>query len=164
MSKFHQQLRENKNKIKRKNFLSALDPKFSDLLSNAEFSSDLSCIKYAAFPTLDNKSNLQTTTRGEVADWKNFTFKTWHDLISVLEKFQKLKNYIGWFFVDSDGPYYKVSLIAFLSNIESISNYGITHEHFDFGWVGAEDDVGIIIGDNQISSAAKKFQVSVWGI
>lgn len=164
MSKFHQKLRENKNRVKRENLLLALDSEFSNLLSNSEFSSDLSCIKYAAFPTWNNKSNLLTTTRGEIVDWKNFTFKTWHNLISVLEKFQKLKNYIGWFFVDTDGPYYKISLIAFISNIESISNYGTTHEHFNFGWVGADDDVGIIIGDNQLSSTPKKYEVSVWGI
>ena len=150
--------------MKRKKFLSALDSKFSDFLSNAEFSSDASCLKYAAFPARDNKATFQTTTRGEVVNWNNFTFKTWHELISVLEKFQQIKNYIGWFFIDTDGPYYRVSLNAFLSHIKSISNYGITHEHYDFGWVGAEDDVGIIIEYNHISSTSNKFEVSVWGI
>ena len=121
-------------------------------------------LNIAAFSKWDSKANVQTTTRGEVVDWKNFTFKTWHELISVLKKFQKIRNYIGWFFVDPDGPYYKVNVNAFLSHIESISNYGITHEHYDFGWVGGEDDVGIIIEYNQTSFSDNKFQISVWGI
>ena len=164
MSNLQQKLRENKNKIKREKFLSALDAKFSDFLTNAEVSSDVSCMKYAAFSTWDNKTNVQTTTRGEVNNWNNFTFKTWHELISVLEKFQKIKNYIGWFFADPDGPYYKISVNAFLAHIKSISNYGITHEHYYFGWVGDEDDVGIIIEHKHTPSNDGKFEISVWGI
>ena len=164
MSKLQQQLIENKNRIRREKFLTALDAKFSDFLSSAEFSSDASCIKYAAFPMWDNEADIKTTTRGEVIDWKNFTFKTWHELISVLAKFQQVKNYIGWFFVHPDGPYFRISLNAFLSNIESISKYGKTHEHYYFGWVGAEDDVGIAIEYNHKSSTPNKFEISVWGI
>ena len=164
MSNLQQKLRENKNKIKREKFLFAVDSKFSDFLSNVEFSSDVSCIKYAAFSTWDNNANVQTTTRGEVKNWNNFTYKTWHELISVLEKFQQVKNYIGWFFVDTDGPYYKVSVNAFLSHIQSISNYGIVHEHYDFGWVGADDDVGIIIEYNHTSFSDNQFEISIWGI
>ena len=48
MSKLQEKLRENKNKIKREKFLSTLDSKFSDYLSNAEVSSDVSCIKYSS--------------------------------------------------------------------------------------------------------------------
>jgi hypothetical protein len=164
MKKFQQKLIENKHKLKREKFLTALDLKFADFLASAEFSSDESCIKYAAFPTWDNEANVKTTTRGAVVDWKNFTFRTWQELISVLEKFQKVKNYIGWFFIDADGPYYRISVNAFLSHIKSIANYGIIQKHYDFGWVGANDDVGIIINYNHSASTVKKFEVSVWGI
>lgn len=164
MSNLQEKLRENKNKIKREKFLSALDSKFSGFLSNAEVNNDLSCIKYAAFSKWDVKNNVQTTSRGELTNWNNFTFKTWNELISVLEKFQKVKNYIGWFFIDPDGPYYKISVNAFLSHIQSIANYGITHEHYNFGWVGGEDDVGIIIEYNHTSPGDKNFVISVWGI
>lgn len=164
MRKIQQKLIENKNMRRKEKFLAALDSKFADFLSDAEISSDATCIKYAAFPAWDNNANIQTTTRGKVTDWRNFTFKTWRELISVLEKFQKVKNYIGWFFVDADGPYYKISVNAFLANIKSIANYGIMHKHYDFGWVGDADDVGIIISYNRISSTSNKFEVSVWGI
>jgi hypothetical protein len=164
MKKIQQQLINNKNKLRREKFLAALDSKFADFLADVEYSNDVTCIRYAAFPAWDNEADILTTTRGKVIDWKNFTFKTWRELISVLEKFQKVKNYIGWFFADDDGPYYKISVNAFLANIKSIANYGIMHKHYNFGWVGDADDVGIIISYNRISSTANKFEVSVWGI
>lgn len=164
MSKLQEKLRENKNRILRDKLLSTFDPKFSDFLSNAEFSSDTSCIKNAAFPMWEADADVQTTTRGKLKNWNNFTFKTWQDLIAALKRFQQVKNYIGWFFADTDGPYFKMSVNAFLAHIQSISNYGITHEQYNFGWVGAEDDVGIIIGCDHESSDDNKFEISVWGI
>jgi hypothetical protein len=164
MSKLQNNLKENKHKIKREKFLSALDPEFSNFLASAEFSSDDSCLKYAAFPRRDSEAPGQRTTRGKVTNWNNFTFRTWQELISALGKFQQVKNYIGWFFIDADGPYYKVSVNAFLAHIKHISQYGTAHEHYDFGWVGAEDDVGIIIGYDHASTSPKKFAISMWGI
>jgi len=164
MGKLQNNLDENRNKIKREKFLSALDPAFSGLLANAEFSGEASCLKYAAFPKKDDEGRVQTTTRGTLPNWNNFNFRTWQELISMLERFQQVKNYIGWFFADTDGPYYKISVNAFLSHIKSISQYGSTHEHHNFGWVGAQDDVGILIGYDHTSSSPKKFSVSVWGI
>ena len=164
MSSLQEKLRENKNKIKREKFLSATDPKFSNFLASAEVSNDVSCLKYAAFSIWDVKAHVQTTSRDKVTNWNNFTFKTWDDLISALKRFQKIKNYIGWFFIDTDGPYYKISVNAFLSHIQSIAKYGINHEHYDFGWVGGEDDVGIIIEHHHESPSGKDFGISVWGI
>ena len=164
MSNIQQKLKENKDKIKREKFLSSIDQKFSTFLVTAEYSSGNSCAKYAAFPKWDDRGNLQTTTRGELKNWNNFTFKTWHELIAMLQKFQKVRNYIGWFFIDADGPYYKTSLNAFLSYIKSISDYCIRYEHNNFGWVGEVDDVGIIIGKNPASSDNNEFNISLWGI
>jgi hypothetical protein len=134
------------------------------LLANTEFSSDESCLKYAAFPKRNPDTQVLTTTRGEMKNWKTFTFKTWQELISALGKFQKVKNYIGWFFMDKDGPYYKISVNAFLSHIKSIEHYGDTREHYDFGWVGGTDDVGIIIGFTPLSQNGKTYSISIWGI
>lgn len=150
--------------MKRDRFLAALDPKFSDFLAAAEISNDAACIKYAAFPERDPETEVLTTTRGKVIDWKYFTFRTWPELITVLKKFRQVKNYIGWFFTDIDGPYYRLSLNAFLSNIGSIEKYGVAQEQYDFGWVGADDDVGIIMTYSRVSSSANKFEVCVWGI
>ena len=164
MNKIQQKLKENKDKIKREKLLSSLDTKFSDFLSHAEYSGEVSCLKYAAFPKWDDIAKVQSTTRGEVKNWNNFTFKTWHELIAVLKKFQEVKNYIGWFFMESDGPYYRININAFLAHIQSISDYGITYEHYNFGWVGEFDDVGIIIGKNHTSSSGNELNISIWGI
>jgi len=163
MSNIQQKLKVNKDKIKREKFLTLLNQKFSEFLALSEYSSEASCIKYAAFPKWDNTGNVQTTTRGSVKNWNNFSFKTWHELITALQKFQKVKNYIGWFFVDADGPYYKISINAFLSYIENLSDFCTTYERYDFGWIGEVDDIGIIIGRNPASSN-KKFNISIWGI
>jgi hypothetical protein len=164
MNTLQQKLRENKNKIEREKFLSVLDSTFSVFLSKAECSSEVSCIKYAAFPKWDDKANVQTTTRGKVKNWNNFAFKTWQKLISVLTKFQQVKNYIGWFYIDTNGPYYRISLNAFLSHIQSISDYAINNEHYNFGWIGEVDDIGIIIEENHTSSSDNEFKISIWGI
>ena len=164
MSEFQEKLRENKNRIKKEKFLAAVDSQFSSFLSYAEVRNDASCIKNAAFSAWDVTSNVQTTTRGNVKNWNNLTFKTWQELIAALARFQHVKNYIGWFFEDKDGPYFKISVNAFLSHIQSIAKYGITNGHYDFGWVGAEDDVGIIIQYNHTSLRTNKFEISLWGI
>lgn len=164
MSKLQEKLRENKNKINREKFLAKLDATFSEFVANAEFSNDLSCIKNAAFPMWDGKAGVLRTTRGPVKNWNNFTFTTWNELITALSRFQHVKNYIGWFFADKDGPYFKVSVNAFLAHIQSVASYGIANEHFDFGWVGAEDDVGILIEYDHASPRDKKFAISMWGL
>lgn len=165
MSKLQHQLRENQGKIKRNKFLSKLDHEFSNFLLSAEFSCDPASIKNAAFPVLDKETNLQTTSRGKVKNWNNIKFKSWQDLISVLKKFSKVRNYIGWFFIDTDGPYYRISLNAFFAHIDRLSEYAVKHDHYNFGWVGSPDDVGIII-DHTASTDAKdkKFEISLWGM
>ena len=164
MNKLQDKLRDNKNRVQREKFLSELEPKFSALLASAEFSNDIACMKYAAFPKWDAHANMLTTSRGDIKNWNNFTFKTWPELITALAMFQKVKNYIGWFFENRDGQYYKISINAFLSNIQSISDYGTAHGHYDFGWVGADDDVGIIIERSLTPSGGNEFRISVWGI
>ena len=164
MSDLPQKLKENKDKIRREKFLAALDAKFSDFLANTEFSSEVSCVKYAAFQEWDEKANIVKTSRSNVKNWNNFNFSTWQELITVLKKFQQVKSYIGWFFIEQDGPYYSMSLNAFLSHIQEISNYGIRNKHYTFGWVGQFDDVGIIIDKNPIPSSDKELNICIWGI
>lgn len=164
MSKLQQQLKENKDKIVRDKFLSTLAPEFSAFLAASEFSSDNSCIKNAAFPNWNKETNTLTTTRGTIAGWNNFKFKTWDDIVAVLKKFQKVKNYIGWFFIDADGPYFRVSFTAFFNHIDEMTAYSKTHDHYTFGWVGDADDVGIIVQHNEATSGDKKFAISIWGL
>jgi hypothetical protein len=164
MTKFQQKLQENKNKIKRDKFLASIDQDFAEFLANTEFSGEVTCIKYAAFPKWTDTAEVKTTTRGPVKNWNKINFKTWHELIAILKKFQKVKNYIGWFFIDAEGPYYKTSLNTFLSYIQNISDYCTTSEHYNFGWVGEVDDVGIIIGTNPASSTHKEYHISIWGV
>lgn len=164
MKKIQQKLEENKNKIKREKFLSAIDQKFSHFLANAEYSSDVSCMKYAAFPLQGHGAHGQMTSRGEMKNWNNLTFRSLNQLIAALEKFKKVKNYIGWFFIDATGPFYRISLNAFLSYIQNISDYCIAHEHHNFGWVGDADDVGIIIGKKHDATDNNEFNISIWGI
>lgn len=164
MSNIQQKLIENKNKVRREKFLSAVDSEFSDFLSGVEFSNEVSCMKHAAFPQWNEETNVISNSRGQITGWNNFNFKTWQELITVLEKFNKVKNFIGWFFIEHDGPYYRISLNAFLSHIPSMSNYGIQNDHYRFGWTGEVDDVGIIIEKNPIVSSDKKFNISIWGI
>lgn len=164
MSKFQQKLKENKNKIKREKFLASVDRKLSAFLANVEYSDEISCIKFAAFPRWDDTAQAQTTTRGDVKNWNYFSFRTWQELIAVLKRFQQVKNYIGWFFIDADGPYYRISLNAFLANIRSISEYCSAHGNHNFGWVGDIDDVGIIIGENSSPPGSHAYTISIWGI
>lgn len=164
MSNIQQKLQENKNKIKREKFLALLDKNFSEYLAKTEYSNEVSCIKYAAFPKWVDSANVQTTTRGDVKNWMKINFKTWHELVAILKKFHEVKNYIGWFFIDTDGPYYRTSLNAFLSYTQSISDYCTKHEHYNFGWVGEVDDVGLLIGKNPAPSINEEYYISIWGI
>ena len=167
MNKLQQQLLENKGKIKRDKFLSKLDQDLYGFFSAAEFSSDPSCIDNAAFPSWNEEGKTLTSSRGRVKGWNNFKFKSWQDLISLLKKFSKVRNYIGWFFVEADGPYYRISLNAFLDHIDGLSEYANKQEKYDFGWVGQSDDVGIIIGHHPANSPQngdKQFEISIWGM
>lgn len=166
MSKLQLQLKENKDKIKREKFLSVLEKEYKDFIAASEYSSDESCIKKAAFPVWDTETNALTTSRGQVKNWNNIKFKSWQDLVSVLKKFSKVRNYIGWFFIDADGPYYRISLNAFFAHIDGLSEYAVKHDHYRFGWVGSPDDVGILIGYSDTSTGAndKKFDISLWGM
>ena len=164
MDKLQKKLKENRNRRARERLLSSLDSKFESFLSNVEFSSDISCLKYAAFSTWDMEADCQTTTRGQIPDWKNFTFKTWQDLIAFLKSFKISGNIQGYFFIDIDGPYYLINVHDFMSNIDSLSEYALRKEHFDFGWVGALTDSGIIVEFNQTSFCRNEFEISIWGI
>ena len=164
MGIIQQKLKENKSKMRREKLLSASELNLSDFIAHAECSNEISCIKNAAFPEWNNKINGMTTSRGKIANWNNFSFKSWQELIAVLKRFQQVKNYIGWFFLDREGPYFKVSLNAFLSNVPNISDYGSQTEHYDYGWVGEVDNVGIIIEKNNGMSTDRKFNISIWGI
>lgn len=164
MANIQQKLRENKGNIRREKFLSALDLEFSEFLSHVEYSSEEFCIRNAAFPVRDEAAHVVTSSRGKVKNWNNFNFKKWQELVAILKKFQKVKDYIGWFFIERDGPYYRISLKAFFSHITDISNYGVQNEHYNFGWVGEADDVGIIIEESQIGASEKKFSICIWGL
>jgi len=164
MSKIQQKLTENKSKIRREKILSASDQVLSDFLSRAEYSNEVSCIKNAVFPRWKKNINEIKTSRDVISNWNNITFKTWQELINVLKRFKRVKNYIGWFFIDREGPYFKISLNAFLSHIQNISSYGEQNEHYNYGWVGEFDNVGIIIETTTISSSNKKFNIIIWGM
>lgn len=164
MSKLDQKLRENRNRRARDVFLLALGGKFGDILSEAKYSSDVACIKYAAFATWDMEADCETTTRGQVIGWENHTFKTWQELITELKRSSHGNDVNGWFFNDTDGPYYQVSLESFLANADSISVYADVSDHRDFGWVGAERDCGMIIEFNHTSLCRNEYELCTWGI
>ena len=75
MSKLQQQLKENKDKIKREKFLALLDADYKYFISAAEFSSNEACIKNAAFPVWDEETKSWTTSRGKVSNWNNLIKK-----------------------------------------------------------------------------------------
>lgn len=164
MSSIQQKLKENQSRIRREKFLSGLDDEFSGFLSRAEFSSEDSCLRNGAFPEWDKEKNAIVASRGTVKNWNTFNFQSWQELIALLKRFKHVKDYVGWFFKEQDGPYFRISLKAFLAHIHNISVYAAQNEHYDFGWVCDVDDVGIIIGKNPTPASDKKFNISIWGL
>ena len=164
MSKIEQKLKENRNRRAREKLLSTLDEASRIVLSNSKYDSDISCLKYAAFPTWDIESDCQTTTRGIVDGWQNETFKYWDDLVEKIRNSDIENNLLGWFFIDTDGPFYLLEWCEMTRILDSISNYAKSNEHYDFGWVGANSDFGIIAEFEHTSFCRNEFEVSKWGI
>ncbi len=164
MSKLERKLKENRNRRARERLLSSLEFKFSSFLSNVEFSCDVNCLKYAALSTWDMEADCQTTTRGKISGWKNFTFNTWQDLIVFLKSYKISENLRGYFFIHIDGPYYLINSQDFMNNIDSLSEYALRNENYDLGWVGSEADSGIIVEFNHTSFCRNEFEISIWGI
>lgn len=164
MSKLENKLREVKNKRARREFLEVVDPALSGLLSKVEFSHDIQCLKFAAFSTWDMDADQQTTTRGKVEGWELEYFDNVAEIISFIKS--KLKPAIipGWFFIDTDGPYYSLSLSEFLLNLDLIQKYCEEQEHFDIGWVGKTHDMGIIFEFNHTSFCRNQLEVCTWGM
>ncbi len=164
MSKLEQKLKENRNRRAREAFLSVLDQQSGFCFSKVHFSSDVSQIKNAAYVTWDNEAHCQTTTRGSVKGWQYLTFKIWQDLIYNIKSFSLDSNLSGWFFTDTDGPFYHLSKSDFFNNLDSISEYCLCTERFDFGWVGSDIDFGIITEFNHTSFCRNEFDLCFWGI
>ncbi|MGF1863139.1 hypothetical protein [Photobacterium profundum] len=163
MSKIERKLKENRNRRARESLLSLLPGSFGSYLENVEFSSDENSLRYAAFSTWDHESDSQTTTRGLVESWENYTFKDWSDLIGALKRLPS-GEYAGWLFFDTDGPYYKVKFSELLLFLNELELFTTENDKFDFGWVGAELDCGIIAEFNRTSFCRNDFELSVWGI
>ncbi|MDB2386675.1 hypothetical protein N9W21_04955 [Shewanella sp.] len=120
MRKLESKLREVKNKRARREFLVLVDSKISDLLTNAEFSHDVQSLKYAAFSTWNMEEDRQSTTRGDVKGWQLQYFDSMNDIVSFVKKSIELAIIPGWFFIDTDGPYYSLNLSEFILNLESL--------------------------------------------
>jgi hypothetical protein len=164
MSKLDIKLRELKNKRARREFLETVDPKFSDLLSKAEFSHDVQCLKYAAFTTWNMEEDKQTTTRGDVKGWQLNYFDSMNEITTFIKNSVDLAIIPGWFFVDTDGPYYSLNLSEFLLNLDSLESYCEEKEKFDIGWVGKSTDIGIIFEFNHTSFCRNQLEVCTWGM
>lgn len=164
MSKIEQKLKENRNRRAREKLLSALGEDGKRVLSKVEFTSDVSCLKYAAFPTWDMESDCQTTTRGKIEGWENETFKHWDEAINHLKSINIASKIKGWFFIDTDGPFYLLEWKDIKSILDDVSTYAEYHEHYDFGWVGESIDCGVILEFEHTSFCRNEFEVSKWGI
>lgn len=164
MSKLEQKLKENRNRRAREKFLAALSRETREVLASVIFSSDISCLKFAAFPTWDNEADCRTSTRGKIPGLKFTNFYKWHDLITEIEKIKIETEYEGWFFIDTDGPFYNLKGSEFSAILNGIFKYAEQNEHFDFGWVGATLDFGIIAEFDHTSFCRNDLELSVWGI
>jgi len=164
MTELEKKLHENKNRNKRESLLSSISGTFSEDIKNAQYSSNVDCIKFAAFSTWDQEKDLQTTTRGLIEGWSNLTFSNWLDLIKKINDFKTYENLQGWFLIDTEGPYYQLTLDKFLLNIDHISQYCISKESYDFAWIGSTNDCGIISEFDKTSFCSNDFQLSTWGL
>ena len=163
MNKIEQKLKENRNRRSRETLLSLLPESFARYLEQVDFSSDENCLRYAAFSTWDHETDTQTTTRGPIESWRNLTFKYWSDLFATLRRFPS-RDHEGWLFFAIDGPYYKVKLSVLLLFLSELESFTSENETFDFGWVGADLDCGVIAEFNHTSFCRNDFELSVWGV
>ena len=164
MNRLQQKLKENRNRRSRDEFLRTLDERSRVLLSGTQFTSDTQVLRFAAFPTWNMDADCQTTTRGTVPGWQNLQFPTWQSLIEHLQGLSVPSEAEGYFFIDTDGPYYLLTGCAFLSIIGSMDRYAIEHKHYDFGWIGAGNDFGIIVEFDHTSFCRNEFELSIWGM
>jgi len=164
MSKLESKLREVKNKRARRELLGSVDSVLSNLLSNVEFSHDVECLKYAAFSTWDIEADEQTTTRGKVEGWELKYFDSMAEMTSFIKASVELAVIPGWFFIDTDGPYYSLSLSEFVLNLDLFQNYCEAQDHFDIGWVGKTSDMGVIFEFNHTSFCRNQLEVCTWGM
>lgn len=164
MSRLDQKIRENRNRRARDTFLQELDAGFGGLLAGANFSTNVNCIKHAAFTTWDHEADCETTTRGQIIGWENRGFAAWRELISSLKRLPFRKHVEGWFFIDTDGPYYEISSEDFLAGADSFSAYAEANDHRNFGWVGAAIDCGVIVEFNHTTFCRNQFELCTWGI
>ncbi|CZF82265.1 hypothetical protein GCE9029_03125 [Grimontia celer] len=163
MNKIEQKLKENRNRRARETLLSQLPESMAIFLEQADFSSDRECLLYAAFTTWDQETDTLTTTRGFVENWINLTFPRWSDLFGSLRELPSLE-YEGWLFFDTDGPYFQVKLSELLLFLGDLESFTSENERYDFGWVGADIDCGVIAEFNHTSFCRNDFELSVWGI
>lgn len=163
MSKIQRKLLENSHRREREALLLSLPKQLGDFLRNVEYSSEVSCIRYAAFSTWDEQLDCQTTTRGTIENWNNFTFKYWEDLIASFNSLPVNKS-VGWLFFNTGGPYYKIKFSELHNFINDIQIYTSKTEKYDFGWVGEEVDCGVVAEFNHTSFCRNEFELSVWGI
>lgn len=163
MSSIEQKLRENRHRRERESLLSTLPQLFSEFLQNVEYSSDVDCIRYAAFSTWDHERDCLTTTRGVIDNWNNYTFKCWEELITSFKSLP-VNECTGWLFFDTEGPYFKIKLSDLQYFLNDVETYTRKFDLFDFGWVGADIDCGAIAEFNHTSFCRNEFELSVWGI
>lgn len=163
MSKLDRKLRELKNKRARREFIAELTSKLASLLERKEFSHDTNSLRFAAFSTWDMERDTQTTTRGDIFSWEINYSKDFASLISKAKEIE-LSIVPGWFFIETDGPYYSFTLAEFILNLDGLSNFCLANEKFDIGWVGRETDMGIIFEFNHTSFCRNEFEFYTWGI
>ena len=164
MSKLETKLRELAHKRARRDFLALVEPSFSELLSDVSFSHDVQCLKYAAFSTWDIEVDKQTTTRGEVLGWELRYFDNITEIVNFIRSSFEPTAISGWFFIDTDGPYYSLSLSEFLLNLNPIQKYCEREKSYDIGWVGQDVDMGIVLEFNQTSFCRNQLEVCTWGM
>lgn len=164
MSLMEKRVLENRNRRKREEFISQCSDKLSDFISVAPFSSDIELIKFAAFSTWDMERNVQTSTRGDIENWKAFDFPEWKNLILAIKALKSKQDISGYFFTDTDGPYYEMSLWKFLQFIDEISEFAVSYESYDFAWIGYEKDCGIIAEFDHTSMCRNEFELALWNI
>jgi hypothetical protein len=164
MSKLEVKLREVKNRKARREFLEELSNQFSALLEKSEYQHNTACLKFAAFTTWDNDRDCETTTRGDIEDWEIHYFYTLIEVIRTVKATIPQTEVSGWFFISTDGPYFSLTLADFILSLDGLSEYCEKNNHYDLGWVGKEQDMGVIIEFNHTSFCRNQLELCTWGL
>lgn len=164
MKKLDVKLRELKNKRARREFLEELNNCFSILLEKSEYQNETACLKFAAFTTWDYDRGCETTTRGDVEGWKIDYFYGLFEVIDRIKESIPQYDVLGWFFINTDGPYYSLTLADFIQNLDGISEYCERKNHFDVGWVGKDQDIGVVIEFNHTTFCRNQLELCSWGL